>query len=74
MPFFHSDDSAEFNQVNTALISIFKIDAKGTFIYVLPFVVWVVFLVHKQMLHVNYLIAFCLLVLCNVCILMPFLC
>uniref|UniRef100_A0A673GKW7 Apoptosis inhibitor 5-like n=1 Tax=Sinocyclocheilus rhinocerous TaxID=307959 RepID=A0A673GKW7_9TELE len=24
------DDSAEFNQVNTALISIFKIDAKGT--------------------------------------------
>lgn len=23
------DDSAEFNQVNTALISIFKIDAKG---------------------------------------------
>uniref|UniRef100_A0A8C1EBM1 Apoptosis inhibitor 5 n=2 Tax=Cyprinus carpio TaxID=7962 RepID=A0A8C1EBM1_CYPCA len=25
-----TDDSAEFNQVNTALISIFKIDAKGT--------------------------------------------
>ncbi|XP_075996181.1 apoptosis inhibitor 5 [Genypterus blacodes] len=25
-----TDDSAEFNQVNTALVSIFKIDAKGT--------------------------------------------
>ncbi|TRY54832.1 hypothetical protein DNTS_001798 [Danionella cerebrum] len=25
-----TDDSAEFNQVNTALISIFKLDAKGT--------------------------------------------
>lgn len=26
---FSSDDSAEFNQVTAALISIFKIDAKG---------------------------------------------
>lgn len=27
--FMLSDDTAEFNQVNAALISIFKIDAKG---------------------------------------------
>ncbi len=29
--FVLSDDTAEFNQVNAALISIFKIDAKGKF-------------------------------------------
>lgn len=27
--FMLSDDTAEFNQVNAALVSIFKIDAKG---------------------------------------------
>jgi len=31
-----SDDTAEFNQVNTALVSIFKTDAKGEPFFFLP--------------------------------------
>lgn len=31
--FVLSDDTAEFNQVNAALISIFKMDARGEFLF-----------------------------------------
>lgn len=40
------DDTAEFNQVNTALLSIFKMDAKGKFSFIFIYFVVVLLLLN----------------------------